>query len=151
MRFYRCLLTLLALALLFAVPTLSGQPYIEGGKTRHRFAQLLVGMDASIFPAAASTFKVGTAGQIEPYETGAALVPRLHIGGTHFWGHANFYLSIPVGNVLNRTIPDGGRFAFNPGVETGFRVYPWRIEEAKVRPFGGVAAPIRRPARPCGS
>jgi hypothetical protein len=115
------------------------QPYVEGGQTRHRFAQLLVGADAVFFPASGQTFALDGDGSLSDFTPNAALVPRINIAGTHFWGHANFYISIPVANVLDNSVPFGGDYTFNPGVETGLRVYPWRIEEKKFRPFVGTA------------
>lgn len=118
---------------------LSAQPYVEGGPTRHRFAQLLLGADMMYFPSSGETFQIGADGQVLPFTPNAALVPRINIAGTHFWGHANFYISIPVANLLDNSVPDGGNYTFNPGVETGLRLYPWRIEHGKVRPFVGTA------------
>jgi hypothetical protein len=56
---------------------------------------------------------------------------RLVIGGLHFWGHADFYLSIPV----YRTRQEG----YSSRVETAFRYFPWRIKDRAVRPFLGAA------------
>jgi hypothetical protein len=117
----------------------TAQPYVEGGKTRHRFAQLLIGADAMVFPSSGRTFARSENGALSDFTPHPALVPRINIGGTHFWGHTNFYISIPVANVLDSSVPFGGDYTFNPGVETGLRVYPWRIEEKKIRPFVGAA------------
>ncbi|WP_421947982.1 hypothetical protein [Phaeodactylibacter xiamenensis] len=123
------------------LPSLA-QPYVSGGKTRHRFAQLLIGADAMYLPASGQTFALDGDGSLSDFTPTAALVPRINIAGTHFWGHANFYISIPVANVLDSSVPFGGDYTFNPGVETGLRVYPWRIEEKKLRPFAGAAFAI---------
>ncbi len=115
------------------------QPYVEGGNTRHRFAQLLLGADFMYFPSGGATFQVDGQDRLLPFTPGASLIPRINIAGTHFWGHANFYVSIPVGNLLDSSVPNGGEITFNPGVETGVRLYPWRIERDKVHPFAGAA------------
>lgn len=134
MRYLICLL--LAFLLITELPS---QAYISGGNTRHRFAQLLVGADFVYFPSQGNTFQFQEDGNIRDFTPPASLVPRINIAGTHFWGHANFYVSIPISNVLDGAVPDGGEITFNPGVETGLRLYPWRIERGKVRPFAGAA------------
>lgn len=130
------------LFLLLLPKFLSAQPYVEGGNTRHRFAQLLVGADMLFFPASGGTFQIGADGAVQPWTPNAALVPRINLAGTHFWGHANFYVSIPIANLLDHSVPDGGQYTFSPGVETGLRLYPWRIERGKLRPFVGTAFAI---------
>jgi len=124
---------------LWLATALFSQAYVEGGNTRHRFAQLLIGVDAQFFPATGQTFQLVENGQPQPFTPQASLVPRINIAGTHFWGHANFYISIPTANLLDNSVPDGGEYTFNPGVGTGLRLYPWRIERRKIRPFAGTA------------
>ncbi len=117
----------------------SAQPYTED-RTRHRFAQLLYGLDLMGFSGSGETFSrpeaVGGPARIS---APSSLHPRLNIAGTHFWGHTNLYISIPVGNLLDGGLDGGGDLEFNPGVETGLRIYPWRIEQGKLRPFVGAA------------
>lgn len=97
------------------------QPYVEGGNTRHRFAQTTVGTSWQYFS------NRGTGILSNPLLP--ASQANLVIGGTHFWGHADFIVSIPVYRVHKSN--------YLSGVETGFRAYPWRIEDNKVRPFVG--------------
>jgi hypothetical protein len=96
--------------LLLAPAVLQAQPYVGHKLTRHRFAQLNIGAD--------NLFLSGDKSQV-----------RLLFGGTHFWGHADFYIGIPV-----LTIGNG---PFYTSVETGARFYPWRIESNKLRPYAG--------------
>jgi hypothetical protein len=58
---------------------LEAQPYVEGGQTRHRFAQTTLGTDARVF------------GPADAITSGSLQDTRLIIGGTHFWGHADFF------------------------------------------------------------
>lgn len=88
----------------------TAQPYVEGGQTRHRFAQLLIGADAMFFPASGQAFALDDGGGLSDFTPNAALVPRINIAGTHFWGHTNFYISIPVANVLDNSVPFGGDY-----------------------------------------
>jgi hypothetical protein len=127
-------------------PPLAAQPYVEDGGTRHSFAQFLVGADLMAVPSGGRTFALDPSGagpsRLFEAEVPTAVVPRLNLAGTHFWGHASFYVSIPVGRLGDGAVRGAGESVevdFSPGVETGFRLYPWRIESGAVRPFVGAA------------
>jgi hypothetical protein len=121
------LLLILVLLLIRLQPAIS-QPYVDGGKTRHRFAQTHFGILQRYFPGTSGSLSF-PGGLMEPladlHET------RLIIGGMHFWGHADFLLTIPV----YRSRREG----YASGVETAFRYFPWRVRDQVVRPFAGVA------------
>ncbi len=103
---------------------LMSQPYVTGGKTRHRFAQLNFGTDLRGFlPWSQRTGPAILAGPL--------LENRFIIGGTHFWGHADFYIAIPVAAPLKND--------FKTGTETGFKFFPWALSSEKLRPFVAVA------------
>jgi hypothetical protein len=53
------------------------------------------------------------------------------IGGTHFWGHADFHVSIPIMSF--------GTSEFETKSETGMKVFPMRVENKKLRPYAGIA------------
>jgi hypothetical protein len=95
------------------------QVYVDGGNTRHRFAQMTLGADARTFPADGSS--VG----------GTLHEARFIIGGTHFWGHADFFVAVPVRRF--------GDSPFRTRVETGARYYPWRLTRGAVRPWVGAS------------
>jgi len=120
------------LALVTAMPRVaSAQPYTEG-KTRHRFAQLTLGWDLRGYSGMGTeTIRIGAGGEWERAALGGHTAARLIIGGTHFWGHADFYLGIPVAF--------RGRSGFGTDVEMGGRYYPRRIENGKLRPYVGAA------------
>jgi len=105
--------------LALAGTVLDAQPYVEGGQTRHRFAQTTLGTDARVFAPA------------DPITSGSLQDARLIIGGTHFWGHADFFVAVPVGW--------SGETGFRSRVETGGRYYPWRIERNRIRPYVGAS------------
>lgn len=119
------------------------QAYVDEGSTRHSFAQLVLGMDLVGFPDGGETFAVDARGlggpRVVRATPRASLFPRFNLAGTHFWGHASFYVSVPLGNLLEAPVPQGGELDFNPGVETGLRVYPWRLQSGALRPFLGAA------------
>lgn len=122
----------LVLILIFSCFQSSGQTYIDGGKTRHRFAQLNAGFEFRNFPAGNSQSSLlNNSGVLETYQLKNRSQGRLIIGGIHFWGHADFFISLPIVPI--------GKSEFNAGVETGARYFPWRIEHNKVRPYMGVS------------
>jgi outer membrane protein W len=100
------------------------QVYIEGGNTRHRFAQMNLGMDARYFLPNGSQDLNGN-------QMPSHFEQRMIIGGTHFWGHADFYLAIPVYHQKTS--------GFKTHVDLGAKIYPWRLENRKVKPYVGVS------------
>lgn len=123
-------LTLLILLLIFS--NLTAQVYIDGGKTRHRFAQMTLGIDSKInLNGGAFSYKLNENNQLDQIELVNQYSSRFIIGGTHFWGHADFYIAIPIVNWNSS--------GFSEGVETGFRYFPWQIKHKTIRPFVGTA------------
>ncbi len=111
------------------------QVYTEK-QTRHRFAQLNLGVDfQSSFGG--STKYIDQQGNTQSLNLTSSYAPRLLIGGTHFWGHADFYIAIPVfSSSLNKNNQEVTALR---GVETVFKYYPLRIEHNKVRPYIGTS------------
>ncbi len=114
---------------------LSAQVYLEK-QTRHRFAQLNIGLDFQGSIGGQTQF-LNTEGQINTLDFSSRVRPRILIGGTHFWGHADFYIAIPVG--FPRTATNNQDIFFSSGVETVFKYYPWQIQHHKIRPFIGTS------------
>jgi hypothetical protein len=111
--------------------TANAQHYIDGGNTRHRFAQLNLGVDQKTLFGASSSFALNSSGQVEKFKLSNLSETRIVIGGTHFWGHSDFYIAIPVFAF--------GSNGFSSGVETGAKYYPWKIQHNKIRPYIGAA------------
>ncbi|MES2587653.1 MAG: hypothetical protein V4622_01660 [Bacteroidota bacterium] len=106
------------------------QPYVEGGNTRHRFAQLTLGLTNQFYSNAnTKTYQSGLGNQFEERKLTNQFQSQFIIGGTHFWGHADFYVTIP--------IYASSKEGYRSIGETAFKYYPWRIENKKVRPFVG--------------
>ena len=108
------------------------QPYVTGGKTRHRFAQLTIGVDNRLFlndGSESSSFN--SSGDIEKFTLKNQDEVRIVVGGIHFWGHADFYVAFPVASF--------GKSGFSTEIELGGKYFPWRIESGKIRPFIGTA------------
>ena len=125
----------LVLVLTCLVQSLFSQVYTEK-QSRHRFAQLNLGLDLESSFGGQTKF-VNTNGMLSQIDLGSTFTPRFLIGGTHFWGHADFYLAIPL---VSSTIKEENQeIRSTRGVETVFKYYPWRIEHHKIRPFVGVS------------
>jgi hypothetical protein len=113
----------------------SGQVYTEK-QSRHRFAQLNFGLDCQTAMGGTTKY-LDVRGNTQSLDLVSGLTPRLLIGGTHFWGHADFYIAIPLGNQLFRS--DNQEVLASRGVETVFKYYPLRLEHGKIRPFVGTS------------
>lgn len=111
------------------------QVYTEK-QTRHRFAQLNLGIDfQSSFDG--STKYIDQQGNTQSLNLNNSYSPRFLIGGTHFWGHADFYIAIPLfSSTLNK---NNQEVTAHRGVESVFKYYPLRIENNKIRPYIGTS------------
>lgn len=111
------------------------QVYTEK-QTRHRFAQLNLGIDfQSSFGG--STKYIDQQGNTQSLNLNSSYSPRFLIGGTHFWGHTDFYIAIPLfSSTLNKNNQEVTALR---GVETVYKYYPLRIENNKIRPYIGTS------------
>lgn len=95
---YVLLLSIIGTELSFA------QIYVEK-KSRHRFAQLNLGIDIQSSFFGDTKYK-NIDGITRSLSLKSMYSPRILIGGTHFWGHADFYIAIPffIRNLMKLTI-----------------------------------------------
>ena len=112
----------------------TAQVYTEK-QTRHRFAQLTLGADYQMSMGGTTSY-LDANGTIQSFSLERAHRPRFLIGGTHFWGHADFYIALPLS--YPSLEKDSQTSTYSSGVETVFKYYPWRIEWNKLRPYVGV-------------
>ena len=120
---------------IFFIQQASSQIYIEK-QTRHRFAQLNLGMDYQT-NFGGKTFYLDDQGTKQNLSLGQLHKARFLIGGTHFWGHADFYVAIPL---LYPSFEDKNQsISFTSSIETVFKYYPLRIQHNKFRPFIGLS------------
>ena len=101
-----------------------------------KFAWTTIGGDVLMLQGGTATALQN--GQTRVSSFGNAFSPRVTIGGIHFWGHADFYVSIPV-FTFQPGVSGFRDFLYQHGTETGLRVYPLRVAEGKVRPFVGIS------------
>jgi hypothetical protein len=66
-------------------------------------------------------------------------MPRLNIGGTHFWGHADFYVTFPLGLAFGSNQAGLDNYKFSEGVETGAKIYPWAMKPGRITPYVGIS------------
>ena len=102
---------------------------------RHAFAKSYYGLSLIGAPAMAEGLLVDE-DVVMSFERSAFLSPAVNIGATHFWGHADFYVSI-------NTVPiklgdDEVKNSIHMGTFTGLRVYPRAVGEGQgVKPYLG--------------
>lgn len=113
--------------------SLVAQIYTEQ-QTRHRFAQISIGFDNQTSFGGETSF-LNQVGQIETIGLQSLNKQRIIIGGTHFWGHADFYVAVPIRSQFFQT--EEQNIFYGSSIETVFKYYPWRIEHNKIRPFVG--------------
>ncbi len=125
----------LLVILSFIVQSLFAQVYTEK-QSRHRFAQMTLGFDLQSSLGGSTSF-IDATGNIKSVNYPGTVVPRFIIGGTHFWGHADFFIGVPLYSPIVKK--DNQEIASQMGVETGFKYYPYRIENNKIRPYIGTS------------
>jgi hypothetical protein len=97
------------------------------------FAQLTFGGDALCI----------TGGQSRLHDNnrnfGATVMPRVTIGGLHFWGHADFYVTFPMGIRFSQKPDFASRFRNMEDVETGMKIYPMALRPGRLSPYLGIS------------
>ena len=102
-------------------------------RDRYRFAETYFGLEAEFNPQQ-NSFQSFKNGELNSKQIPTTFSPRVLIGGTHFWGHADFYISLPLANI--RINGNNGVFHTN-SVMTGFRCFPFKLEATSIKPYVG--------------
>ncbi len=103
-----------------------------------RFAWLTYGGDLNYLSGGSTQQLVNGIKQSTDFKS--TLTPRLTIGGIHFWGHADFYVTFPLSFLSLQDTPDGiNELNINQRVETGMRLYPIKLQPKSLSPFLGVS------------
>jgi len=111
------------------------QAYLEKST---KFAWLTFGGDINWNTGGSTNHLIGEIP--EALNFGATILPRLTIGGIHFWGHADFYVTFPLSFISYQQVPEGlADLEVYQGVETGARIYPFKIQSNSLRPFAGIS------------
>lgn len=128
---------LLSVLLVLVFMTGSAQDTTRTNKNRQRldFAKTYFETGGSYLPAFRG--KRMEQGTIRSLDHSTALNQYLTWGAFHFWGHAEFFVNFPMGQLL----PQGKvnrSYKLDQSVVTGGRLYPWAMQDGKIRPFVGV-------------
>jgi hypothetical protein len=103
-----------------------------------RFAWLTYGADLNFLSGGSTEILINNSRQ--PASFGSTIFPRLTIGGIHFWGHVDFYVSFPLSFLTIQDTPsDFEELNIYQGIETGTRIYPLKLQENRLSPFVGVS------------
>jgi hypothetical protein len=97
------------------------------------FAQLTLGGDLLCLTGGQMTQN----GTTQSFDAG--VMPRFTIGGMHFWGHADFYVTFPLGIRLQSKPDFSSKFKNVEGVETGLKIYPIALRPGRVSPYVGIS------------
>ena len=125
----------ITLVILFLSGQASAQVYVEQ-QTRHRFAQMTMGVDYFGSGGVKSNF-LNSEGVEQRINMDRMTTPRLIIGGTHFWGHADFSVIFPLS--VEQFEMEGQKITFGSTIETSFKYFPWRIKHHRFAPYVGIA------------
>ncbi|MCB9081948.1 MAG: hypothetical protein H6555_09585 [Lewinellaceae bacterium] len=111
-------------------------------RKRYAFAKSYIGMDFNYFVDLRNSSFIDNQDQIQPFQRNNFLTPSLNIGGTHFWGHADFFVSLATSPVKTR--PDEVENSIGFRAITGMRIFPIAIKDNALRPYLSYKfAPIR--------
>lgn len=103
-----------------------------------RFAWLTYGGDLNYLSG--GTTQQFIDGVKQSTDFGFTLLPRLTIGGIHFWGHTDFYVTFPLSFLTLQDVPNGlDELDIYQGVETGMRLYPLKLQPQRISPFVGIS------------
>lgn len=107
-------------------------------KKRFGFANMYFGVEG-ISTSNGSTSVLNSSNNIENIKFSGYAIPRLVWGGTHFWGHADFYVSFPIGGYKKEAPVQLSSLIYNLDVETGIKIYPYKLRKGALRPYIGMA------------
>ena len=121
----------LLLVFLLCAASLPAQDF----KHRYKFAKAYFGLDANFVPGYGGSTFIDAQGDLKTFDRQGFAVPAVNIGATHFWGHADFYVSIATVPLGGKDQPVETKTRF--GAFTGLRIYPWKSGVGNVRPYIG--------------
>ncbi|MBB6461857.1 hypothetical protein [Flammeovirga kamogawensis] len=103
-------------------------------KQRLDFAKMYLEVGGTYFPS--FTGNQLADGIVSHFESSATINPYLTWGAFHFWGHTEFYVTFPLGQI--NLDSEHANHELSHSVATGARIYPWAITEGKLRPYIGL-------------
>ena len=111
------------------------QQEIPSHKQRLDFAKMYFEVGGNLIPSFTGYGMINN--EIEAINNPASFNPYLNWGAFHFWGHAEFYVSIPLYQ-LNFSSSTNSDYELTQAVVTGFRYLPWAYKNQQLTPYIGV-------------
>ncbi len=108
---------------------------VSAQRDRYRFAESYLGLEIEFIQESGSYNYSNNDNTVLESNLPSSISPRIVMGGTHFWGLADFYISIPVHNFM---LNDSKRISISNEVLTGFRLNPLRIDQKGFSPYLGI-------------
>lgn len=116
--------------------TIYSQSYLDKST---RFAWTTFGADFLSLSGGTTEYLDGT-GNIQMANWSGSTSPRLTMGGIHFYGHADFYVTFPLNWISIGQDPDVfNQFVHESGIETGMRIYPIALKPQALCPYVGIS------------
>lgn len=102
---------------------------------QHSFAKSYFGLDFNFVDQYGSSSYVNEKGLVTSFDRSGYTSSAFNIGATHFWGHADLYVSINAFQFMQEENSVETKTKF--GVFTGFRIYPFELKDRALRPYIG--------------
>ncbi len=126
---------LLSVVLFIAfVYTLQAQ---DSTKVRLNFAKTYLELGSNIYPSFTGRIWNASDGSVDRTHP-LSFSPNLNIGGIHFWGRGDFYISIPLAS-FSTSSSDQVKAELSESVVTGMRWMPWALKSEQLTPYLGAA------------
>lgn len=109
--------------------------YTQDWEKRHQFAKSYFGVSNYIISSLSNGNYLTPSNQIATFEKSGFISPAVNIGATHFWGHADFYVSINTTDIKFQE--DSLDNSYRLGTFTGLRIYPLASKSNNIRPYLG--------------
>ncbi|MBX2875711.1 MAG: hypothetical protein KTR30_26570 [Saprospiraceae bacterium] len=124
------------LCCLLLTQILISQTTTSPSKKRLDFAKTYFELGANFYPG--FTTKAIENTELVNTKNPVSASSYLSWGGFHFWGHAEFYVTFPLGQ-LTLDSDQKAKFELIHSVATGLRILPWAYRERKIRPYVGLS------------
>lgn len=105
-------------------------------KLRHKFAESTIGLSLENH-FSGQTFIFNESDQIQKQDFQHFAIPKIHLGGLHFWGHTEIYFAFSLLRAENKYNHAKYEYSFNDVF--GINFYPWSVKEKKLRPYVGIS------------
>ena len=111
-------------------------------KKRYSFAKSYFGAEFNYFYNLQPSSFLNGQNEVQTFERNNFITPAINFGATHFWGHADFFVSIATSS--RKTSADKLDNSIRFRAITGMRIFPLAIKENSLRPYLSYKfAPIR--------